>query len=94
MEETELDEYNLSTNTRKQSLKVSYVLEGNGADLLGSYDLLTVQFLINKLISLLQLIEFIEVESIVCHRFKFLIVRHRFELLLDAEEPACNGRCR
>ena len=35
---------------------------------------LAVQFLIYKLISLLQLIEFVQVESIVCHRFSVLIV--------------------
>ena len=58
------------------SLKDAYVLEGGFADLLGSYNLLAVQFLINKVISLLQLIEFVEVESIVCHRINGLIVRH------------------
>ena len=80
--------------TIKGSLEETYIFERNCTDLLGSYNLLAVQFLINKLISLLELIKFAKVESIVCHRINGLIVRHRFELLLDAEQPACYGRCR
>ena len=62
------------------------------AQLLIGHYLLAVETLFKQVVCGLEFLKFLEIIHILFHSFRVLIVRHRFELLLYAEQPAGNSR--